>query len=88
VGYFYFSEGWEKKIEVFNWAAEKNTLLQALVRGWLQAACKSVFFLCVACLLGFVMEDLSSVMQELKMSCEKCLADSEKLKVSADCSQF
>jgi hypothetical protein len=44
VGYFYFLEGWEKKIEVFVWAAEKNTLLQVLVCGMACATCKSVFF--------------------------------------------
>jgi hypothetical protein len=58
VGYFYFFEGWEEKIEVFSWAVEKNTLLQVLVVGVACATCKSVFFLCVACILLFVMVDL------------------------------
>jgi hypothetical protein len=44
VGYFYFLEGWEKKIEVFYWAAGKNTLLQVLVCGVACATCESVFF--------------------------------------------
>jgi hypothetical protein len=71
VGYFYFLEGWEKKIEVFSWAAEKNSLLQVLVRGWLVATCKSVFFLCVGCLLLLVMIDLWIVMEGMKSGLRK-----------------
>jgi len=45
-----------KKME-FGWLAEKNSLLQAVFPALPVAACKSVFFLCVACI--FCIERLS-----------------------------